>query len=97
MGLPIYIPSFETWATHDIILIYAVVPNPKYIKQECSVSFDRLTVKRLCRITVQWRKSKKTLFSRVGQRKKSRVAKPRVIFGVPPSETNVFALQTPAQ
>jgi hypothetical protein len=28
------------------------------------------------------------LFSRVGQRKKSRVAEPRVIFGVPTSENN---------
>jgi hypothetical protein len=27
----------------------------------------------------------------------SAVAKPRVIFGVPTSENNVFALQTPAQ
>jgi hypothetical protein len=43
----------------------------------------------LCGITVQWMESLKKLFSRVGQRKKSRVAEPRVIFGVPTSEKKI--------
>jgi hypothetical protein len=42
-----------------------------------------------CNITVQWKESKKTFFSRV---KKS-----LVVFRVPTSENNVFALMKQAQ
>jgi hypothetical protein len=50
---------------------------------------------RQCRCTVQWRESIKTS----GATEKSRVIteKSRVIYGVPSSENNVYALQTPAQ
>jgi hypothetical protein len=57
--------------------------DPLYIFQENEISDlkKKIIVVLLCS---NW--SLKKLFSRVGQRKKSRVAEPRVIFGVPTSE-----------
>jgi hypothetical protein len=64
--------------------------GPTYVVVYCIVQLlhryrdqSRCTVVLLCS---NW--SLKKLFSPVGQRKKSRVAEPRVIFGVPTSENN---------
>jgi hypothetical protein len=62
-----------------------VIKNTNCSRKHEGVKSDAARSPTYCAGTLE---SLKKLFSRVGQRKKSRVAEPRVIFGVPTSENN---------